>query len=375
MRNDPYLNVPTFGVKSGSSSAARSSGGGGGGGGGGGIGGKATDPRLGKDGRLGVYWVGQNGNVYTKDNTGKVTNIGNYKKYTEADMAQWRKIDDWNTGDKKTGNNNNANANASGSGGIVYPNLQGSIDILNNNISALDPLYEAEVANANKNYEIANNERISNFKKTKATSDATAVTNDQNVLTSRNDINKNARISSEDAMAIIGALGMSGSTTRKALSGIADTSNKNLNSTNFDWGKNSQSILQSWNDYVNEDANQQKQLDDTRNYDVAQAGINKYTKAKDYLGQIATNMTNMGKFDTSNILGRINSANGEIGKLSTIPRAYTGVTPTYTAPAVSELLGQNMAKFDVQAGDPQKSTPKLVKVNEQTPTGDKYGII
>lgn len=274
-------------------------------------------------------------------------------------------------------NGTGADTPVGGGGGTVYPDLSGAIDLLRQNISALDPIYQADVANAIKSYDVSQNERKSNYDKSKVASDASGVSNDQTVLNSRNAINKNARMSSEDILSILGALGMNGSTTTKALGTVADKSNENMNSTNYDYGKNKQSILQSWNDFVNADANQGKQIEDTKNYAVAQAGITRDTGKKNYLGQIASNKIAMGNFNTSDILGEMAGINSNIASLTNVPKAYTGVTPTYTAPAISTILGQNLAKFDVAAGDKgvKKAAPKLIKVNEQTPTGDKYGLV
>jgi len=350
------------------------SGGGKGSPGGGGGGGTAKDPRLGPDGKLGVWWLGQNGNIYTRDNKGVTTDMGTAKGKTEADMAQWRQIDDWNKADPNA--KANADATGGGGGGIVYPDLTGAINILRENIKGLDPVYQAEVNNAIKNWEVSNNERISQYGKTKAASDASELSAGQDVLMSRNDINANARDASENLMSILGGLGMSGTATNRALGTVADTSNKNMNETNYSYGKNQQSILQNWNDYVNQDTGYQKQLEDIKQTGINQAGVNRATSTKDYLGQIASNKVGMGNFNTADELAGITAQNNILGNLAAVPKTYTGVTPTYTAPAVSTLLGQNMAKFDVKAKDTANRTPaKLIKVNEQTGINDKYGII
>lgn len=276
-----------------------------------------------------------------------------------------------------TSDDNNINTNITGGGsGVVYPDLSGAIAILEKNIAGLDPIYQAQVKKAIENYNIAENERKSAYAKAEGENKSGVLSNDQDVLMSRNAINKNARVASENILSILGALGMTGSTTKNALSSVADTSNTNLNEANYGYGKNKQSLLQSWNDYVNQDTNQQKQLADTKAYDIAQAGIERETSRKDLLGQIASNKINMGQFDTSDITNKIAAANTKIGELSNVPRTYTGETPKYTAPAISTLLGQNMARFDVKLDKAKgRATPKLVKVNEQTGTGDKYGLI
>jgi len=324
-----------------------------------------TSSLAGPDGKYGVFWVGQNGNVYTKDNKGVTTNRGPANK--DADMSKWRQIADWNKAETPPPVNN---------GGTVYPDLSGAIEILRQNISALDPIYQKQVAQAIQDYDIAQNERKTAYAKAQTDSENTGVKNDQTVLNSRNAINKNARMSSEDILSILGALGMTGSTTGKALGTIADKSNEDMNTANYGYGQNKQSILQSWNDYVNADKNQQTQLEDSKNYNIAQAGITRATGKKDLLGQIAADQISSGKFNTNDILGEITGANNEIANLSGVNKAYTGVTPVYTAPAISTLLGQNLARFDVTAGSGASKTPaKLVKVNEQTPTGDKYGLV
>lgn len=326
-----------------------------------------SDPRLGPDGKLGVFWVGTDNNIWTRDNQGKTVNMG---PNGSVDVSQWRQVADWNTGG--AGDSNKATAGSGG--GVSYPDLSGAINMLRQNIDALDPVYQADVKKAIQAYDTANNERQSAYKKAQAANDSSITSNDQSVLQSRNAINKNTRTSSENILSILGALGMTGSTTKKALGTIVDKSNEGLNSTNYDYGKNKQSILQSWNDYVNEDANQQKQIEDAKAYNIAQAGISKNMAKKDYLAQIASNKINMGQ-GTDDILGEMAGVNKEIAALSNVPKTYTGVTPTYTAPSISSLLGQNLARFDVVAGTGAKKTaPRLIKVNEQTPSGDKYGI-
>lgn len=314
---------------------------------------------VGPDGKLGVFWVGQDDNIWVRDNNGVIKNIG---KNGTVDVSNYRQVDDWNQLNPPEPTNE-------------YPDLSGAIALLEENIKGLDPIYQAEVKRAIEDYNTANAERLSAFNKTKQASDETAVTNDQTVLNSRNAINKNARIASEDILSILGALGMTGSTTNKALGTIADRSNENMNSSNYEYGKNKQNILQSWNDYVAQDKNQQKQLADQREYNKAQAGIKKASSMKDYLTQIAANKINMGQ-GIGDINSKVAEANRQIADLSGVKKTYTGVTPTYTAPAISQLLGQNMSRFDIKAANPNKpSKPKLVKVNEQTGSGDKYGLI
>lgn len=267
-------------------------------------------------------------------------------------------------------------AGAAGSGGgVEYPDLSGAIALLMQNLGLYDPLYEKSVARADEDYKIAENERLANFNSAKQASDTSAIDNDSSVLQSRNAINKNARLSAEQVMSILGALGMGGSTRVKALSSIADKSNTNMNEANYGYGKNKQSILQSWNDFINKDKNQQKQIVDAREYAKAQAGIARDTGKKDILTQIAGNKIQMGQ-GTDNETNQIAGLNQNITNLSGVPRTYTGETPTYSAPAISSLLGQNMARFDVSAGqNNKKSAPKLIKVNEQSGKDNKYGLV
>jgi hypothetical protein len=256
-----------------------------------------------------------------------------------------------------------------------YPDLSSAIEFLRQNIAALDPLYQTKVARAIESYDIAMNERNTNFNKAKSASDESAISNDQSVLQSRNAIDKNARMSSEDIMSILGAIGMGGSTRNKALSTIADKSNSNMNEANYGYGKNKRSILQSWNDFMNEDSNQQKQIADTKNFDIAEAGIARDTSKKSILQQIASNKLEMGQ-GIDDITGEMAGLDKNIADLSGVKKSYTGITPTYAAPSISEILGQNLSRFDVgvsKAG--KKSAPKLIKVNEQTGDGSKYGLV
>lgn len=269
-----------------------------------------------------------------------------------------------------------------GGGGVSYPDLSGAIKILRENIAALDPIYAASVANAENAYQTANNERIGKFNTTKNQSDESNLNNDQTVLTSRNAIGKNLRGSSDNILSILGSLGMSGSTSNKALNAIAEKSNDDSNTANYSYGKNKQSILQAWNDYVNQDATQQLQLNDQKNYNIAQAGISRDTAKKDYLTQIATNEVNGGIGDGTSVLGEIAGLNKNIGELSNIKNTYTGVTPTYKAPDIGTILGPNLPSYSVATTDGQVENPlapKIVKVNPQNgddPTKDKtkYGI-
>jgi len=325
----------------------------------------------------GVYWIGQDGNVWFKTssgtkNMGKPTNVHPYGFDSEMFSASATRIAD----PLAPNNTNSTNVQYTDGGGIVYPDLSGAIAMLEQNIKELDPIYQAKIKKAIENYNIAEKERQAAYDSTKAASDASGVTNDQTVLQDRNAINKNARMAQEDILSILGALGMTGSTTQKAIGSIADKSNEGLNTSNYQYGKNKQNILQSWNDYVGQDANQRKQLVDAREYEKAQAGIEKASAEKDYLSQIASNKVNMGQFDTSDILARMAGAGKQIAELSNVPRTYTGEKATYKAPAISALLGQNMARFDVKTNKgPTRSAPKLIKVNEQTANGDKYGLM
>lgn len=350
----------------------------------------AAKSTVGSDGLNGVYWVGSDGNIYAKDNAGKVTNFGkglgvaqNGFDAAGGSSESFRKIDDPNPGKASGGGGGGATAAAApgggGGGGISYPDLSGAIAILRSNIAGLDPIYNSSVANAESAYTTANNERISKFNSTKDQSDQSGISNDQTVLTSRNSIGKNTRASADSIASILGSLGMGGSTTNKALSTIADKSNDDSNTANYTYGKNKQSILQAWNDYVNQDANQQAQLTDQKNYGIAQAGIARATAKKDYLSQIATNEVNGGTGDGTDVLGDIAGLNTEIGNLSKVNNTYTGVTPTYKAPDIGTILGPNLPSYSVTPGTATNPlAPKIVKVNPQsdddTTTKDKYGI-
>lgn len=345
----------------------------------------------GSDGLNGIYWVGADGNIYTRGNDGQVKNYGkgigiaqNGFDAANGSSELFRKVDSPDggpSGESPAGNSGAGAPSGRGGGGgsgISYPDMSGAIKILRENIAGLDPIYGANVENANKAYQTSNNERISRFNSSKAQSDQSNISNDQTVLGSRNAIEKSTRQSADSIQSILGSLGMGGSTANKALSAIADKSNADTNTANYGYGQNKQSILQSWNDYVNQDANQQAQLTDKKNYDIAQAGISRATAKKDYLGQIATNEVNGGIGNGSSVLGDIAGLNTEIGNLSKINNTYTGTTPTYKAPEIGAILGPNQPAYSIATGAPTGTgtglAPKIVKVNPQDSTNDKYGI-
>jgi len=325
----------------------------------------------------GVFWIGADGKVYVKGSQG--TNAaGTADKNTATYWGNkgFSQIADPNTGASITP----APVGDGSGGGVVYPDMQGAIDILRQNISSLDPLYQTEVAKAIQAYDTSNNERLSAFNTNKATSDSKGIANDSTVLNSRNAINKNARMSSADIMSILGAMGVNGTGVGDALSVIANKSNTDTNAANLVYGQNKQNLLQSWNDYVNQDANQQRQLTDVKSNSIAQAGMNRATAKKTNLQDIAANMSASGNFNTSGILGELAGVNKDYNNLagSVVP-TYTGVTPTYAAPSISSILGPNQTAFNVTGGTTGTSggvTPaKLVKVNPQsTAPNDKYGI-
>ena len=86
--------------------------------------------KFGKDGRKGVYWIGQNGNLYIKGNDAKVEDLGKIQMNNDAGIMGerggigkkfYRQIDDWNQ--PASGSNQNGSPTSTGNnytGGSSY---------------------------------------------------------------------------------------------------------------------------------------------------------------------------------------------------------------------------------------------------------------
>lgn len=326
-----------------------------------------TQSATGSDGLQGVYWSGSDGNIYTKNNAGQVSNMGKalktygtgFDSATQSSQA-YRQIADPNAvAAPVTTRAVSSGGRSSGSS----TDFSGINNILRNNMSLLDNIYNSSAQRAGADYNTSINERNSALNAAKQANEQQAITNDQSLLSSTNSTKKSVRNAIDSVLSALGALGMNGSTRTQAMGKIADTGNTALGTATQDWGKNKQSLAQSWGDYSNQDANARKQIADARAYAEAQAAINRDNAKKDILSQIAANLSNMGQ-GTGDVLSEISGLNNNISSASNaVVPTYNGVTPVYTAPSISDIIGSNLNKFAVSNKGDSANTARIIKLN------------
>lgn len=307
---------------------------------------------AGSDGLSGVFWVGSNGHVYTKDNNGQVLDNGASSSRVSNGMyvagvpnAQqqiYRQVSDPNAGN--TNNNNTKNTG----GGSSAPKLdQSQIDSL---LASLG-IYDADRDNAKRQAAIKRDtfkrEKDEELKKERDKYSSKKQTVAQEYGTARVDTDLNARNTLQNLLSSLSTLGMGGSRelTRQILA-AANQSNRQANTTQ---AQNNQQLDSAFNEYKGGYDNDLRKINDQYGADVAGADKTWAEKRRDTLHRVGNVYGQADRTaERDNYMRQGDDLNSIISNSAFMSPSYTGESRAMATPELASYA-QDVAQYDTTA--------------------------
>ena len=307
---------------------------------------------AGSDGLSGVFWVGSNGHVYTKDNNGQVLDKGASSSRVSNGMYVdgvpnvqqqiYRQISDPNAG-----NTNNNNTNNTG-GGSSAPKLdQSQIDSL---LASLG-IYDADRDNAKRQAAIKRDtfkrEKDEELKKERDKYSSKKQTVAQEYGTARVDTDLNARNTLQNLLSSLSTLGMGGSRelTRQILA-AANQSNRQANTTQ---AQNNQQLDSAFNEYKGGYDNDVRKINDQYGADVAGADKTWAEKRRDTLHRVGNVYGQADRTaERDNYMRQGDNLNSIISNSAFMSPSYTGESRAMATPELASYA-QDVAQYDTTA--------------------------
>lgn len=262
---------------------------------------------------------------------------------------------------------------SSGASGPVYDkNVAGQFDTaINTTQNALNRLpTQLEIAQGNINTQYnTNKNELDTTRKNAENSYGTSTTqNKQNYRTDKNQIADTASNGLRGLLRTLGAMGAGGSSEGRFVAPQAVTEQATIERSGAgqNFAQNQQSLDTNWNNFLGEDANSRKKLDDwkTQQSDnvTSQSKTTKQTllsKLADLVGQKAAYTGGNYNVAAQPFIDQANALSGEIDNLAKINPTYTGTTPVYNAPTLGSYTVDPNAQVSTQNAVEQSATPFL----------------
>lgn len=209
--------------------------------------------------------------------------------------------------------------------------------------------YNNAQAATNQQYSTNQNELTSGLNQTTGDYNTGLTSQDQARLTNDNQIYQNANQGYQSIMRILGGLGAGGGSEAQYLVPqlVGQQLNQQLGGADQTAAQNKQSLTTNYNNYLDQEKNQQKQLNDWKAQQLAQTGAT-YNDTKAKLSNLLAALNSHA--DTAANLGsQVNALDATIPTTITAPQTYTGTTPVYTAPNLSTFETQTLPAAQIQS--------------------------
>lgn len=340
----------------------------------------------------GVYWLGQDGNVYVKGtNTGGAQNIGSStdlnnimsngndvysmtlgKTFSQIADPNAGKVQAWEdpnalSATRATSTNSNSTSTYDPTQLAVYD--QG-INTLNSSLNRLPGQLDIAKQNIDTQYGVKNNELNSSEAQAKNTYDTQGVQNQQSLRTNRNTITDQASQGLRGLMRTLGAHNALGSSDLQnatgAVQGVATAQNNGAGSTFADNQKN---LDTNWGNFGIDLGNKRKSLNDWRDTNVNSTLSQSETTKQSILNSLAQLSAQRAAYKGGNAaaaaqpyLDQANSLSGSIDSLAKINPTYNGTTPVYTAPSLSSYNTGNGTGITTGQNNGYQDAPALAAI-------------
>lgn len=315
-------------------------------GGGGGGGGWGDD---GPKSSGGVFWLGEDGNVWVKGAGGTHSAgrwDGNTTNYWQSRGFSFIP----NPNPSRRGGDGGFRGGFGGGGGYSAPAKkldQDQINSLNGLLGVYDAKRNTQREKARLTHDAHVNEKQEERAKEKKKYDGKKLSTMQDFGMAKNDTDINTRNTLEGLISSLSTMGVGGSRAlaRRILSS-ANRSNRQANAT---YAKNSQALDTAWNEFDAANRNDLAKIEDQYKYDLAEADKEWGQNRQNTLYKMAdvyNAADNHG--ERTRLMNEGNGLNGYISNARFVNPQYTGKLNVMAAPELSSY-SQDIAKYDTSA--------------------------
>jgi hypothetical protein len=218
-----------------------------------------------------------------------------------------------------------------------------AIGSFNNSLNRLPTQLEIAQGNINSQYSTNQNELDSSKNQAQSSYNTSTTQNGQNLRTNKNTINDQASAGLRGLMRTLGAYGAGGSSDAQyvAPTAVANQASLQRSGAGQTYAQNAQGLDTNWNNFLTEDTNSRRKLDDWKNTQVNSARQKSETTKQDLLtklaalqGQRAAAAGGSYTGGAQPYLDQANALNGTIDNLGRIAPTYDGKRPVYSAPSL-----------------------------------------
>lgn len=311
-------------------------------------GGQSHDPRV------GVYWVGQDGNTWYSPSGGTARNMG---QGVDLSSRAYR-IDDPNVSQPQddSGYVRSFSDHLGAGGGVRTPDYTNQArSVINSQLARLPGQRDIALGNIDSQFNVGRNQLDSAFNQARKTYDTQSTTNRQNLVTNRNTINDQASQGLRGLMRVLGAYGAGGSSDRFLVGdAVTGQMNAQMSGAGQNYSTNQQGLDTNWGNFETQSEQERKQLNDWRTQQRQQAESQYNTNRQDLLYRLA----NLGGDNAQQYINEANAMGSQIDALARFNPTYTGNTPVFEAPALSSYQ-TGTAEVNVGQQQPQGGSPFL----------------
>lgn len=263
-------------------------------------------------------------------------------------------------------------SSGSGSGKTVDQNVLGQYNTaINTTQSALDRLpnqFGIAQGNINSQYNTNRNELDTTKKNAKNSYNTSTTQNQQSYRTDKNQIADSASAGLGGLLRTLGAYGAGGSSDAMyvAPQAVATQASQERAGAGQNFAQNAQSLDTNWNNFLSEDENSRKKLEDWKSQQLNSAQAQSETTKQSLLSKLADLIGQKAAYEGGSYDGAaqpyINEANAlssSIDNLAKINPTYTGNTPVYEAPTLGSYTVDPNSQVTAQNAAEQSATPFL----------------
>lgn len=263
---------------------------------------------------------------------------------------------------------------ASGNAGPAYdPNtlaqFDSAISTANNALGRLPGQLDIARGNINSQYGTNKNELDSTKNQAQHSYTTSTQQNQQNYRTDKNAIADKSSLGLQGLLRMLGAYGAGGSSDARfvAPQAVATQASQERAGAGQNYAENQSGLDTNWNNFLSQDENSRRKLEDWRTQQLNSAEAQSQTARQDLLSKLADLVGQRaavtgGSFRSAAqpYVDQANALSANIDNLARLNPTYTGVTPVYNAPNLSDYTlsqggGATMANNAVE----QQAAPYL----------------
>lgn len=250
----------------------------------------------------------------------------------------------------------------------VLGQYQTAIDTTQGALGRLPKQLGIAQGNINNQFKTNQNELNTAKNNAKSSYDTSNTQNQQNYRTDKNQIADSASSGLRGLLRTLGAYGAGGSSDALyvAPQAVATQASAERSGAGQNYAQNAQTLDTNWNNFLNEDTNSRKKLDDWRTQQLNGVESQSETTKQSLLSKLADLMGQKAAYEGGSYQGaaqpfvdQANALSGSIDDLARINPSYNGVTPTYEAPTLGSYEVNPNTQVTASNALEQSSTPFL----------------